>query len=276
MLRTVHDTVWAFDLEWVPDTVAGRALYGLPDDAEDRAVCEAMWQAAGAAPEHPRPFLKTALCRVASAALVQRRVKDDRVCVALCSLPRCGDDPTDETALLRTLLDALGQYRPQLVGFNSRSADLHLLVQRGVARGLHAPGLCRQEPRPYDGVNYFYRYGESHVDLMEILGGRGSSAVSLREMAVLIGLPAKPRVGGSGVADLWLDGRYDEIVAYNECDAVTTYLLWLRTAHFAGCFTAEEYARELRVVEEVLQREVEGGKLHLEAYRSVGEAEVEA
>jgi predicted PolB exonuclease-like 3'-5' exonuclease len=276
VLRTVHDTVWAFDLEWVPDTAAGRALYGLPDDADDRAVCAAMWQAAGATPENPHPYLKTALCRVASAALVQRRVKDGRVHVGLCSLPRRGDDPTDESTLLRTLFGALDTHQPQLVGFNSRGADLHLLVQRGVARGLHAPGLCRQEMRPYDGVNYFYRYGESHVDLMEVLGGHGSRAVSLREMAVLVGLPAKPRAGGSSVADLWLDGRYDEIVAYNECDAVTTYLLWLRTAHFAGCFTAEAYAREQRLVGEMLRREVERGKRHLDGYLSARVEEVAA
>src|SRR5690606_7017899 len=80
--------------------------------------------------------------------------------------------------------------------------------------------------------------------LMEVLGGRGSRAVSLREMAVLVGLPAKPPASGRSVADLWLDGRYDEVVAYNEGDAVTTYLLWLRTAHFAGRFTAEAYARQ--------------------------------
>lgn len=276
MLRAVHDTVWAFDLEWVPDTAAGRTLYGLPDGADERTVCEAMWQAAGATPEHPRPFLKTALCRVASAALVQRRVKDGQVHVAICSLPRRGEDPTDEAALLRTLFDALGKHQPQLVGFNSRSADLHLLVQRGVARGLHAPGLCRQEPRPYDGVNYFYRYGDAHVDLMEILGGRGACAVSLRELAVLVGLPAKPITNGSSVADLWLDGHYDEIVAYNECDAVTTYLLWLRTAHFAGCFTAEEYEREQQLVEAMLRREVEGGKPHLDAFLSVRQDEMAA
>lgn len=269
MLRAVHDTVWAFDLEWVPDTAAGRALYGLPDDADDRAVCEAMWRAAGATPDNPRPFLKTALCRLASAALVQRRVTDGEVRVDLCSLPRPGDDPADEAALLRTLLDAVGRYRPQLVGFNSRSADLHLLVQRGVARGLHAPGLCRQEARPYDGVNYFYRYGDAHVDLMEVLGGRGSRAVSLREMAVLVGLPAKAPASGRSVADLWLDGRYDEVVAYNEGDAVTTYLLWLRTAHFAGRFTAEAYARERALVEAMLRRAAEAGKAHLEAFLPV-------
>src|SRR5690606_7643843 len=112
-------------------------------------------------------------------------------------------------------------------------------------------------------------YGDAHVDLMEVLGGRGSRAVSLREMAVLVGLPAKAPASGRSVADLWLDGRYDEVVAYNEGDAVTTYLLWLRTAHCAGCFTAEAYAREQALVEAMLRRAVEAGKVHLEAFLPV-------
>ncbi len=38
----------------------------------------------------------------------------------------------------------------------------------------------------------------------------------------------KMNVDGEGVAFLWLDGKLNEIVAYNEFDALTTYLVWLR------------------------------------------------
>ena len=31
MFKSVHDNVWAFDIEWVPDAVAGRKIYDLPD-----------------------------------------------------------------------------------------------------------------------------------------------------------------------------------------------------------------------------------------------------
>ena len=42
-------------------------------------------------------------------------------------------------------------------------------------------------------------------------------------------------------------------MAYNQLDAVTTYLLWLRTALFAGALTRDAYQREQSLVEELLE-----------------------
>ena len=58
----------------------------------------------------------------------------------------------------------------------------------------------------------------------------------------------------------------DEIVAYNEFDALTTYLVWLRVAHFGGHFTDQEYEVEQRLVRELILSEMENGKMHLKKY----------
>jgi len=58
----------------------------------------------------------------------------------------------------------------------------------------------------------------------------------------------------------------DEIVAYNEFDALTTYLVWLRVAHFGGHFTDQEYEVEQQLVRELILSEIENGKMHLEEY----------
>ncbi|MDX1531629.1 MAG: hypothetical protein R3362_08895, partial [Rhodothermales bacterium] len=102
MFRSVQPTVWAFDCEWVPDADAGRRLLGLPPETPEADVFEAMWAAArergGAAADAPRPYLKTALCRVASVAVVERRVHaSGAVALHLCSLPRGEDDPEGES-----------------------------------------------------------------------------------------------------------------------------------------------------------------------------------
>ena len=34
MIKNVMKRVWAFDIEWVPDPVAGRILYELPEDTD--------------------------------------------------------------------------------------------------------------------------------------------------------------------------------------------------------------------------------------------------
>ena len=48
MFKTVKNRVWAFDAEWIPDPVAGRLLYDLPDEAPDVDVLRHMWREGGA------------------------------------------------------------------------------------------------------------------------------------------------------------------------------------------------------------------------------------
>lgn len=255
MIRSVQDHLWAFDCEWVPDPRAGRLVYGLPADLPDRDVLAAMWKRGGATAEDPRPFLKTVLCRVVSVAAVQRRRANGEVKLNLLWLPRDPADAAqaDEARVVGTFLQALGRHRPQLVGYNSRGADLRILVQRGVALGLAAPEFCRRPDKPLEGVDYFHRDNEWHLDLMEILGGWGSRAhVSLHEIATLSGIPGKFQADGEEVAPLWLDGRLADIVRYNCYDALTTYLVWLRAAHFAGLFDAQQYDDEQTLVRELI------------------------
>ncbi len=72
---------------------------------------------------------------------------------------------------------------------------------------------------------------------------------------------------GDDVAGMWMNGQLREIVDYNQYDAFTTYLLWLRLAHFAGLFTAHQYAAEQTRVEEYLEQLIEGGNSdHLIVY----------
>ena len=109
---------------------------------------------------------------------------------------------------------------------------------------------------------------ELHVDLKDIWSGFGKGTPSLHEMAVQSGIPGKLDVDGDAVAALWLEGNLRKIVQYNECDALTTYLVWLRLAHFAGHFTASQYAQEQALVRELVDRESSTeGREHLTAYR---------
>ena len=64
MFKSVHDRVWAFDAEWVPDPRTGSAVYDLPPSMDEAAVLEEMWRRGrGDGDENvPRPYLKTVLC----------------------------------------------------------------------------------------------------------------------------------------------------------------------------------------------------------------------
>ncbi len=272
MFKTIGTRVWAFDAEWIPDPLAGRMLYHLEPDVPDEAVFKVMWEKGGATEEDPMPYLKTVVCRIVSIVAVERVVHGREVKLHLLSLPRDSQDPaqTDESHVVGTFLGKAGQYKPQLVGFNSASADLKAMIQRSVVQGLTIPAFCKRPNKPWEGEDYFdSRNSEASVDLKDVLGGWGKGTPSLNEIATLSGIPGKMDVDGQQVANLWLDGNLDKIIAYNEFDSLTTYLVWLRVAHFGGHFTTEQYQQEQQLVRDLIAREVqENGKTHLQDFQA--------
>jgi predicted PolB exonuclease-like 3'-5' exonuclease len=270
MFKTVADRVWAFDAEWIPDPQAGRLLYKLPPDTADKSVMEEMWKRGGAKDDDPYPYLKTVLCRIVSVSAVERiKSKDGSIAIHLLTLPRNHQDLTQtaEGNVVGTFLTTIGKYKPQLVGFNSASADLKAFIQRAIVLGLQAKGFCTRPNKPWEGEDYFdSRNSEASVDLKEVIGGWGKATPSLNEIAVLSGIPGKMEVDGQQVAHLWLEGKLDRIIQYNEFDALTTYLVWLRTAHFCGHFTTDEYNAEQERVRKLIESEISNGKSHLREF----------
>lgn len=269
MFKFIHNTVWVFDVEWVPDPWAGRLLYQLPGSMSDEEVIQEMWKMGGATEEEPMPYLKTVLCRVVSISAVIRIARKNEIKLQLLSVPRDHKDlkQISEAHIVRTFLDAVGTHQPQLVGFNSQSADLKILIQRGLASGIQAEGFCTRPDKPWEGVDYFARTSDWHIDLLEILGGWGKSTPSLNEMASVCRIPGKLFTEGQEVAPLWLKGELAKIVAYNESDALTTYLLWLRLAHFGGFLTTEQYEGEQELLRQLLTTESkEPERSHLKDY----------
>jgi len=282
MFKNVHNNAWVFDVEWVPDPKAGRLLYQLPESMSDEEVIQEMWKKGGATDEDPMPYLKTVLCRVVSISTIIRKVTDVRtgtdvngatdgaVKLQLLSLPHDSKDPQQisEANIVGTFLNAIGTYKPQLIGFNSHSADLKILIQRGVANGIQAPGFCKRPDKPWEGIDYFNTKDSNwNIDLMGIVGGFGKSAPSLNEMVTVCGIPGKISMDGQQVALLWLKGELDKIIAYNEFDTLTTYLLWLRLAYFGGFFTSEQYEKEQELLQHLLITESEmPNRGHLKDY----------
>ncbi len=271
MFKSVMQNVWAFDAEWVPDPDAGRLLYDLPADMPDREVFHEMWRVNGATEEKPRPFLKYALSRVVSIAMVTRSQDQlGKVTLNLRVQPRDPENPEDcsESVILSRFLESVGKRQPQLVGFNSTGSDLPIFIQRGIINGITAAGFCKRPDKPWEGYDYFSRASEWNVDLMSAIGEWGKARPSLKEMAVLSGIPGKMEgFDGDSVAEAWLDGDIKRIAQYNQHDAVTTYLVWLRIAHFAGFFSDEQYRNEQDLVRSMLEEKTKSPENeHLAAY----------
>jgi predicted PolB exonuclease-like 3'-5' exonuclease len=256
MLKLLPDHVWTFDAEWVPCVDTGRRVYGLDPAMPDDEVRAQMFAKAGATAENPRPYLKTALCRVVSIAAVKRKTVGDICSLELVSLPKLGEGLHDERKIVGSFLNNVGQTRPQLVGFNSISADLPALVQRALVHRVSSPRFCKRPNKPWEGIDYFGKHSDWNIDLKEYVAcfGYGKATPSLNEMAAACGIPAKGGVSGGDVLDLWLAGKHAEIIRYNQRDAITTHLLWLRVALFSGLVTREQFDAEESVLETMLLR----------------------
>ena len=256
--------IWAFDCEWAPDVTAGRRLYHLGADVPDAEVMRVMWENC---PDYdrelnPQPFLKTVLCRVVSIATVVRVEEDGKdPQLYLWALPTNAADPTvSEADVLACYLEKFGTANPLLVGYNSKSADMHILAQRAIVNGLSLPAFARQMTgKPWE-MNAF--------DLMDVVGGRGKGYnCSLNEIANLCGIPGKLDTTGDDVAGMFYGGKLREIVRYNVFDALTTYLVWLRVELFKGAFTPAQYAVEqLRTRNLIVEEAAKPDGAYLEKY----------
>jgi predicted PolB exonuclease-like 3'-5' exonuclease len=250
----IHDRIWFYDLEWVPDAMAARRLCELPEGATERDAFEALWKRAGANESRPMPFLKYLFSRVVSIAFLSRCLEsidgETQVVFRLHSLP---EDPAEEAGgktesiLLSKFFHYVGERKPQLVGYNSLNADIRVLMQRAMVNDIEAKEFNLRPDKPWEGRDYYSDYGEWHLDIMKLISGGGNNfreIPSLNELAKMCGFPGKLDVDGLQVADLWLAGELPKIIAYNEIDALNTYLVWLRLAHFCGFFEDPDYAAE--------------------------------
>ena len=252
MIHSIGDEVWAFDCEWAPDTAAGRRLYHLPKETPDDEVLRVMWQQGGATPENPQPFLKTILCRIVSiAALIRRKLPNGEFRLYLFALPEEPENPAQDEAyiLKRFLQDGLKARCPQLVGYNSRNADIRILLQRAFVNGLDIRDIsARIQAKPWESRD---------IDLMDLIAGYGRGfTVSLNEAATLSGIPGKLETTGDDVAGMWYGNKRREIVNYNTFDAITTYLVWLRMCFVSGLFAPEQYLQEQKRVRVLLTDEI--------------------
>jgi 3'-5' exonuclease len=278
--QEIGERTWFFDLEWVPDAVAAKKLYDLPDSTTEIEAMQVLWEKTnGYSADVPRPFVKYLLSRIVSIAFLARNVvfRDGKKQpeFRIHSLPKLPVDPAEssEAQIIEQFLHYAGKLQPQLVGFNSLESDLQVLIQRGLVNEVTAPAFANRPAKPWEGIDYFdSRNSEWHLDLVQRFSQRGGMTPKLNELAVLCGYPGKIDMAGDQVVDLWLEGDITRIVEYNQTDTFNTYLVWLRAAYFSGKLSEEEYITEQDAFREFLEVEAaEGGREHISKFLDMWE-----
>jgi len=275
MLKKLADSVFSFDVEWIPDPKSAEILHDLPPapspGVEAAHSFEALWASArkeGDAPDS-QPYLKTILCRIVSlAGILREQAPGGKPSLKLISLPLDPSDPlkSDEKTILTSFMKSVGRRKPQLVGYNSAQSDVPILVQRAIVHGLPGFGFSDRPAKPWEGVDYFdARNSDYNLDLADAMG-QFRDRPTLHQAATLSGIPGTLDVSGASVSQMWLDGKLAEIVEYNECDAFTTHLLWARIAHFSGLLSSEQYQEEQKLVRDLLEYEISQNRTHLQRF----------
>lgn len=140
------------------------------------------------------------------------------------------DDPEADflVELWRRLTDALDDAyvrEPIWVGHRVGSFDLRFLYHRSVVHGVRPPYDIRPDLKPWH---------PSVRDTSYMWTGEANSGIALDLLAEALGIPSpKELFDGSQVWKLVSDGRYDELVAYNQGDTLTTREVYRRLTFLA-------------------------------------------
>ncbi len=234
----------------MPDADGARRLLGLAEETIEIEAMQELWKLCGATEENPRPFVKYLFSKVVSISFLSRNIafldNEKFVDFRLHSLPKLPVDPSEisESYIINRFLHFVGEKEPHLVGFNSVQSDMQVLIQRSLVNELSARRFCIRPNKPWDGRDYFYRYSEDHLDLLQLFSYDTKMKPTLNELARFCGFPGKLNANGSHVVDLWLNREITKIIEYNQIDTLNTYLIWLRTVHFCGKISEEDYASE--------------------------------
>jgi len=230
-----------FDIETVPDVALGRRLYSL-EGLSDAQVAKAMF--ALRRQDTGGEFLPLEQHRVVAISCLLRSADGLR----LWSL---GDHSAPEGELVQRFFDGIEKFSPDLVSWNGSGFDLPVLTYRGLLAGVQARRFWEtgDQDQAFRYNNYLSRYHWRHTDLMDVLSGfQPRGRVSLKNMALLLGLPGKLGFDGSQVWDAWQAGGIAAIRNYCETDVLNTWLIYLRFAQLRGALSREQHADELERV----------------------------
>ncbi|HEX2570984.1 MAG TPA: ribonuclease H-like domain-containing protein [Polyangia bacterium] len=146
-------------------------------------------------------------------------------------------DGRDEPGMLAEFAHELDAERPYIVSYNGRGFDLPVLALRCLRHGIPLAYLAG------GGEARQVASGAPHLDLCELLGGRG---LGLDAAARLIGLPGKQGMDGSQVAELHARGDWAALRRYCLSDVVQTGFLLLRIRLLQGLLGAAAYRDRAR------------------------------
>lgn len=237
----MHDQLFVFDIETVPDTDAVPALTGF-DDPDIGARREELERYHLEVTSGRNGFPRQCFHRVVAISFLRASIHRDGPYEAyqLEELRSGGTEASDERDLIEGFFRYCGRHLPRLVSFNGRGFDIPVLKYRAMKYGISGEWLHKGANK---WENYSQRYAKDwHCDLLEVLSDYGASArLKLNEVCASWGLPGKTGTDGGDVMGLYDAGSNKDIRDYCETDVANTFLVYLRYALHAGVTDRDGY-----------------------------------
>jgi predicted PolB exonuclease-like 3'-5' exonuclease len=245
----MHESLFVFDVETVPDTSVLPGLTGQSVPSDPKEAREALEQYHLGITDGRNAFPRQPFHKVVAVSFLRATIqRDGRVeAYDFEEVRSGGNEDSSEEELLKGFFAYCGKLRPRLVSYNGRGFDLPVLKYRAMKYGISAPWLHQAENK---WENYNSRYAPHwHCDLQEVLSDYGASArVRLNEVCAAWGLPGKTGIDGGKVADMFDAGEVDAIRRYCETDVLNTYLVYLRWALHTGLTDEDGYHHSMALV----------------------------
>jgi predicted PolB exonuclease-like 3'-5' exonuclease len=155
-----------------------------------------------------------------------------------------GDETSSEVEVLEAFWEALST-APVVITWNGRAFDVPVLLHRSFYHGVAArPWFEHGGINRYS--NYGYRYGDRHIDLMDVMADYGAVRYyGLNLTAEIVGLPGKIGGHGSEVATMYAAKAIRKIRAYCECDCLNLFGIFLRWSLLTGRLSTGEFDRSI-------------------------------
>jgi predicted PolB exonuclease-like 3'-5' exonuclease len=238
-VTTLTRPLLAFDIETIPDPEIGERLFGFTGTASE--VAEALLRYRSEETSGKTTMLKPPYHRIVMISLAWLDPLKPQF-----KLSSLGNGTQDEAELIRQFFRALSHPRPfTLISWNGKGFDLPVIFHRAM---LHWIPLTSGS-----GRDLFSRYGEDHLDLMDILASYGMvDRLRLEEWARILGLPEK-MTQGEKIYEHVQRGEWEIIRTYCELDALTALLLYLRFAYTRGILSGSEIEGIIPLIAEDLK-----------------------
>jgi len=101
---------------------------------------------------------------------------------------------------------------PTLIGHNVINFDIRFLWQRAIVLGVRMPAWFPRDPKPW---------GNDVFDTMTAFAG-ARNMIGMDRLCEALGMGGKGEIDGSMVAEMWADGKYQEIADYCAADVERT------------------------------------------------------